>query len=81
MTSIDPNNFRIIISQVHVSVNAMLSFVVKEVCPDKVPEKNTYIIKVQGIEMNNVTTVDKVKIEDGVWQYYVNLCPIVPALI
>jgi len=81
MTSIDPNNFRIVISQVKISVNAILSFVVKEVCPDKIPEKNTYIIKVQGIEMNNLTTVDKVKIEDGVWQFSVDLCPIIPALI
>lgn len=68
-------------SQVTVSTNAILSFVVKEVCPQKISDKNTYIVKVQGIEMNNLTTVDKVKIENGVWKFSVNLCPILPALI
>lgn len=31
--------------------------------------------------MNNLTTVEKVKIEEGVWQYTVSLCPILPTLI
>ena len=81
MTSIDFNTFKINISQLQVTINGMISFVLKELCPDKVPVKNTYIVKIQGIEMNNITTVEKIKIEEGVWQYTVNLCPIMPTLI
>ena len=62
----------IIVSQVQISLNKILSFIIKEICHDKINSKNTYIIKIQGIEMNNLTTVEKVKIEEGVWQILVS---------
>ena len=79
--SFNTNQLKIIISQVRVSTNSVLSFVLKEVCPDKIPENNTYIVKVQGIEMNNLTNIEKIKNENGSWHFSVNLCPILPILI
>lgn len=78
--SIDPNDFRVTVGHVSVSANNILKFVLKEECAEKIPAKNTYIVKVQGIEMNNLTRVDKVKIEDGVYEFTLDLSPILPAL-
>lgn len=75
-----PNDFRITIGHVEVSANNILSFTLKEECSNKIPDKNTYIVKVQGIEMNNLSRVDKTKIEDGVFRFHVDLTPVVPVL-
>lgn len=74
------NNYKVQVGHVSVSANNIMSFVLKEESPEKVPSKNTYIIKVQGIEMNNLSRVDKVKIEEGVYQFFIDLTEIVPAL-
>jgi hypothetical protein len=76
----DPKDFRVNIGFVSVSMNNVMSFVLKEECPDKISDKNTYIIKIQGIEMGNLTRVEKVKIEDGVYHFTVDLSQIEPAL-
>lgn len=78
--SVDPNDLRVLVGHVATSTNNVLSFTLKEECPEKIPEKNTYIVKVQGIEMNNLSRVDKVKIENGVYYFTIDLTPIVPVL-
>jgi len=78
--NVNPNDFRISIGHASLSTNNILRFVLKEECPEKIPVKNTYIVKVQGIEMNNLSRVDKVKIEEGVYQFAVDLTQIQPAL-
>jgi hypothetical protein len=75
-----PNNYRVNLGHASVSANNILSFTLKEDTPNKISKNNTYVIKIQGIEMNNLSRVDKVKIEDGVYQFSVDLTPIVPAL-
>jgi hypothetical protein len=80
VANVDPNDFRITIGHVAVSANNILTFTLKEECAEKIPVKNTYIVKVQGIEMNNLSRVDKVKVEDGVYQFTVDLTAIAPAL-
>lgn len=78
--NINPNDYRINIGHVSLSINNILRFSLKEECPDKIPVKNTYIVKVQGIEMNNLSRVEKVKVEDGVYQFTVDLTEIQPTL-
>lgn len=75
-TTSNINNFKVTIGNVSVSANNIMSFTLKEECSDLIPEKNSYIIKVNGIEMNNITTIDKITIEDGVLQFNIDLNPI-----
>lgn len=75
------NDYRVAVSHVSISTNNIMTFVLKEDCSTKMPMKNTYVIRVNGVEMNNLTRVDKVKIADGVWQFMIDLTPIVNYLI
>jgi hypothetical protein len=77
----DINSYKINIGNVSVSSNDILSFILKEECPSKIPKKNTYIVKIQGIEMNNISQVEKITIERGVHQFFINLEPIKNTLL
>lgn len=77
----DPRVHRFVVGNVSVSANRVLSFVLKEECPEMQNIRNTFLVFVQGLEMNGITRVEKVRISRGVYLFNVDLSPIEPILL